>query len=152
MADNRRQDDSDDYGEREVKTGHIYEEADEEAEIYQEGEEEVEYQDEPDYEDAAYPDDDPERETDEGFPLDKMKEVIMALQIGLKKKDIELLQSKQQNLELLHELEKLSEQYVKDQSKEADQLSRVKQYEEEFQQIQKGNYLLSKLCKKSWLW
>jgi hypothetical protein len=138
MVDNRRSDDSDDYGERELKTGHIYEDADDYVDHDMEGAEEGD----PEYEDVAYPDDDPERETEEGFPLDKMKEIIMALQI-------ELLQSKQENIELLDELEKLSEQYANDQSKEADQLSRVKQYEEEFQQIQKGSLVLTSYAREA---
>lgn len=75
---------------------------------------------------------------EEEIPLSKMKEVILALQVGLRERDLALLQAKKQNIELLGELEKLSEQYIRDQSKEADQLSKVKQYEEEFMEIQKG--------------
>ena len=70
--------------------------------------------------------------------VEKMKEIIMALQGALKDRDIALLQSKKQNIQLLTELEQLSEQYINEQSKESDQLNRVKQYEEEFMEIQKG--------------
>lgn len=134
MADlGSRVSDESDYKEHEIRTGHIHE-ADEEEEY---GEEEMDQaEDEPDYE---YPGEDTGRESDGGISFEKMKEIIMALQVALKKKDIELLQSKQQNIEILTELEKVSEQYIKDQTREADQLSRVKQYEEEFMEIQKGS-------------
>lgn len=142
MAD-RRNDDSDDYREREIKTAHIYDDdCGQDA-----GEEEEGGREEEEYEEEG-----PDLDMEGGISLDKVKETIMGLQIALKRKDIELLQARQQNIQLLHELEKLSEQYIKDQSREADQLTRVKQYEEEFQQIQRGSLTLNQQCKKSLPW
>lgn len=112
--------DESDYREQEHKTGHILE-----AEEEQAGEEEF------------YDDEDGDQEV----PLDKMKEIIIALQVALKERDVALLQSKKQNIELLTELEQLSEQYIREQTNEADQLKKVKLYEEEFAEIQKGKYL-----------
>lgn len=113
--------DESDYREQEHKTGHILEGDEEQA-----GEEEF-------YDEDG----------DQEIPLDKMKEIIIALQVALKERDVALLQSKKQNIELLTELEQLSEQYIREQTNEADQLKRVKQYEEEFAEIQKGTYLIN---------
>lgn len=135
MADNKRSDESDDYGEREIKAGHIYEDEDdfEEEEVLDDADEpEQDYEDQPQ-------DEEEDRGTLEGIQLGKMKELIMSFQLALKKKDYELLESKKQNIMLLEELEKISNQYLQDRSKEEDQLVRVKQYEEEFQKIQKGS-------------
>lgn len=115
--------DESDYREQEHKTGHILE-----AEEEQAGEEEF------------YDDEDGDQEV----PLDKMKEIIIALQVALKERDVALLQSKKQNIELLTELEQLSEQYIREQTNEADQLKKVKLYEEEFAEIQKVNILVTK--------
>lgn len=115
--------DESDYREHELRTGHIHEA--EEEQDYQEGEEEQDYDADDDLADGE-------------VPLEKMKEVIVALQVALKERDIQLLGAKKQNIELLTELEQLSEQYIREQSSEADQLSKVKQYEEEFLQIQQG--------------
>ena len=119
-----------DYREHEIRTGHIHE--DEEADLEAEEEE----QDEPDYEYQEQ--EDTGRESIEIMQLDKMKELILQMQVALKRKDIELLQSKKQNMELLTELERISEQLMGDQDKDADQISKVKQYEDEFMLIQKG--------------
>lgn len=128
MADLGKNSDDSDYREHEIRGGHIHEEDEE----YFEGEEEDYGQDEPDREGQE-----PESD-DETNPMLRMKEMIMAMQVALKQKDIALLESKQQNIELLTELEKISEQYINDQSKEADQLGKVKQYEAEFLEIQQG--------------
>lgn len=118
--------DDSDYREHELRTGHI--EEGEEEQKYQEGEEEQPYEDEGDEDDFG----------EEGIPFAKMKEIIIALQLALKQRDIDLLHAKKQNIELLTEMENLSEQYIKEQTNEADQLSKVKQYEVEFSEIQKG--------------
>lgn len=128
MADLGRSTEDSDYREHEIRAGHIHEEDEE----YYEGEEEDPDQDEPDREGQEQESD------DETNPMLRMKEMIVAMQVALKQKDIALLESKQQNIELLTELEKISEQYIRDQTKEADQLGKVKQYEAEFMEIQQG--------------
>lgn len=139
MADNRKVDESEDYREREINAGHIYEDENE----FEGEEEDLAELDDPEQDglDEMGEDEADGRLTEEGLPLGKMKEIILTFQLALKKKDIELLESKKQNAMLLEELEKISNQYIQDHAKEADQLARVKLYEEEFQKIQKGSIL-----------
>lgn len=88
------------------------------------------------------------QEADEGDDFDtlgmddmsaeNLKAIILSMHAAMRQKDVDLLESKHQNLDLMNQLEELSEKFLGDQTRDVDQMSKVKQFEEEFLMIQKG--------------
>lgn len=83
----------------------------------------------------------PSRETGETEgTMSRTKDLLGAMRTELIKKDKENLALRKQNEELLSELERLANEYLKERSAESDQMAKLKEYETEFKQVQEGTF------------